>query len=90
MQGIYTEKYFENLHRKSLAWLYLERRQGDIAFHCILSLLCVCLSSIIRDKALDPVLRHVFSIWYSVLKSRVGLEHRLDGMSKKTESSEWE
>lgn len=54
-----------------------------IAFHCILSLLCVCLSSIIRDKALDPVLHHVFSIWYSVLKSRMGLEHRLDGMSKK-------
>ena len=35
MQGTYTEKYFENLHMKSLAWLYLERRQGDIAFHCI-------------------------------------------------------
>ena len=61
-----------------------------IAFHCILSLLCVCLSSIVRDKALDPILHHVFSNWHSVLKSRMGLEHRLDGMSKRRESSEWE
>ena len=38
--------------------------------HCILSLLCVCLPSIVSDKALDPILHHVFSIGHSVLKSR--------------------